>query len=431
MTPSLLRTDAGSLLWLPAAASRPCTVFANSRTTGGLISYGTNLVDLYRRIASFVDKILKGAKPADLPVEQPTKFELVINLKTAKALGPHYSAHVARPRRRGDRVMMRRREFITLFCATTACSLAADAQTAKKIPRIGWLGAGIRAAQPHLFEAFLQELRELGYVEGQTIALELRFAEGRQERLPALAAELVRLEADVLVAHTSAGVQAAIDATRRIPIVMVTAGDPVKLGYVASLARPGGNVTGPSYMNTDTVAKRLQLLKELVPGLARVAVLKNSVNPIHTVFREEAELAARDLRVTLQFVQVGKPEDFEAAFAAVMQAKAGALLAFDDALTFTHRRQIVGVVAKTRLPAMYGLREFPDAGGLMSYGANLADHFRHTAKYVDKILKGAKPADLAVEQPTKHELVINLKTAKTLGLTVPATLLVRADEVIE
>jgi len=324
---------------------------------------------------------------------------------------------------------VRRRDIVVCLGSVALWPLAARAQ--KKIPTIGWLQAGSRAAQPHLFEAFLQGLRELGYVDGQTIALEIREAQGQQERLPALAAELVRLDVDVLVAGTSAAVQAAINATRTIPIVIVAAGDPVRLGYVASLARPGGNVTGPSYMNTDTIAKRLQLLKEVVPELARVAVLKNSFNPIHAVFWQETVSAALNLRVTLQPVEVSRPQDFEAAFSAVMQTKAEAVLAFDDALTFTHRHRIGELAARHRLPMMYGFREFADAGGLMSCGANMRDHFRQPAKYVDKILRGAKPAELAIEQPTKHELVINLKTAKALGLTVPATLLARADEVIE
>ena len=327
---------------------------------------------------------------------------------------------------------MRRREFMMLAGGTAAAwPLATRAQTPRKMARIGWLSAGIPTVIPDLREAFLQGLRELGYVEGQTFALVARYGEGRQERLPELAVELVRLEVDVLVAPTSGAAKAAMDATRTIPIVMAGGGDPVGLGFVASLARPGGNVTGPSMMNTEIIGKRMQLLKEVVPGLARVAVLTNSVNPIHVLFWRETEPAARELGLELQPVEARAPEDFEAAFAAATRGKAGALIALDDALTYNDRSRIVTLAAASRLPVLYGYREFPDEGGLMSYGANLASHFRHAADYVDKILKGAKPANLPVEQPTKFDLIVNLKTAKALGLQLSPTLLGRADEVIE
>jgi putative ABC transport system substrate-binding protein len=327
---------------------------------------------------------------------------------------------------------VRRREFISFVGATAvSLSLAAHAQTPRKIARIGWLSAGSRTASPHLLDAFLQGLRELDYVEGETFAMDYRWADGRQERLPELAVQLIRFEPDVLVATTSAAVQAAMNVTRTISIIMAGGGDPVGLGLVASLARPGGNVTGPSMMNTEVSSKRMQMLKELVPGLTRVAVLANSVNPIHSLFMRETESAARTLALELQPIEVHGPEDFEAAFAAATRGKAGALIAFDDALTLYYRSLIVALAAANRLPAMYGYREFPDEGGLISYGANLASHYRHAAKYVDKVLKGVKPADLPIEQPAKFELVINLKTAKALGLTVTPALLARADEVIE
>jgi putative ABC transport system substrate-binding protein len=327
---------------------------------------------------------------------------------------------------------VRRRHFIALLSTAAVWPLSARAQIVNKIARVGWLAPSGSRVGIYL-AVFLEELRKLGYVEGQTITLEGRWAEGRQELLPQLAAELVRLELDVLVAISSAGVQAAMNATRTIPIVMATAGDPVGLGYVTSLARPGGNVTGPSVMNTDTIAKRLQLLKELVPGLARVAVLKNSVNPLHAMYWQAIEPAAQQLALELQALEIRAPEDFEAAFAAAKRGNAQALLAFDDHLTGdpAYRPQIVALTAASRLPAIHGFREFPDDGGLMSYGANMISHFRHAAKYVDKILKGAKPADLAIEQPTKLELVINMRTAKALGLTIPPALLARADEIIE
>jgi putative ABC transport system substrate-binding protein len=327
---------------------------------------------------------------------------------------------------------MRRREFITLLGGTAAAwPLATRAQMQRKMARIGYLGAGIRNVIPHPRDAVLQGLRDLGYVEGQNFVLVDRYAEGQQERLPELAVELVRLEVDIIVATTSGAARAAKDATRTIPIVMAGGGDPVGLGLVASLARPGGNVTGPSMMNTEIVGKRMQLLKEVVPGLVRVAVLTNSVNPIHAIFWRETEPAARELGLELQPVEARVPEDFEVAFAAATRGQAGALSAFDDALTYNYRTRVVALAAASRLPALYGYREFPDEGGLMSYGANLLSHYRRAADYVDKILRGAKPGDIPVEQPTKFDLIINLVTAKALGLTVPPTLLARADEVIE
>jgi putative ABC transport system substrate-binding protein len=329
---------------------------------------------------------------------------------------------------------MRRREFIALLGGATAASAirptATGAQTPPKIPRVGYIAGSSAALTEHTVGAFRQRLRELGYVEGQTIALEVRYAEGRLEPIPELVAELVGLKMDVLVAGVSSAALAAKKATATIPIVMV-APDPVALGLVASLARPGGNVTGLSYFNEAIVAKRLQLLGELVPGLVRVAVLRNSAVAVHAIFWQETEVAARTLGVALQPLEVRGPEDFEAAFAAAMRGDVQALIALDDALTVVHRTRIVALAASSRLPAMYGLREFPDEGGLMSYGPSFADLFRRAATYVDKILKGAKPSDLPVEQPTKFELVINRKTANGLGLAVPSTLLAQADEVIE
>jgi putative ABC transport system substrate-binding protein len=278
--------------------------------------------------------------------------------------------------------------------------------------------------------AFRQRLRELGYVEGQTIALEVRYAEGRSDPMPELAAELVGLKMDVLVAGNSVAALAAKKVTGTIPIVIVTP-DPVGLGLVASLARPGGNVTGLSYFNEAIIAKRVQLLKEFVPGLARIAVLRNPTIAVHATFWQDTEVAARKLGVALQPLDVRGPGDFEGAFTAATKGDAQALIALDDALTVAYRPRIVALAANSRLPAMYGLREFPDDGGLMSYGPSFADLFRRAATYVDKILKGAKPADLPVEQPTKFELVINRKAADALGLAVPAMLLAQADEVIE
>jgi putative ABC transport system substrate-binding protein len=329
---------------------------------------------------------------------------------------------------------MQRRQFIALLGGATAASaawpLAASAQTPPKIPRVGYIAGSSATTTEHVVGAFRQRLRELGYVEGQTITLEVRYAEGRSERIPELVAELVGLKMDVLVTASSVAALVANKATRTIPIVMVGA-DPVGLGLVASLGRPGGNVTGLSIFNEAISAKRLQFLKELVPGLARVAVLRNPTVAAHATFWRETEVAARTLGLALQPLDVRGPEDFEAAFAAAARGNAQALIAFDDSVTLAHRPRIAALAASSRIPAMYGFREFPDEGGLMSYGPSFVDLFRRAATFVDKILKGAKPADLPVEQPTKFELVINRKTANALGLTVPATLLAQADEVIE
>jgi putative ABC transport system substrate-binding protein len=327
---------------------------------------------------------------------------------------------------------MRRREFIKLLGGAAATwPLFARAQMQRKMARIGYLGAGIKNVTPNPRDAFLQGLRDLGYVEGQNFLLVDRYADGQQERLPKLAAELVRLEVDIIMAPTSGSAKAAKDATGTIPIVMAASGDPVGLGLVASLARPGGNLTGPSMMTTELVGKRMQLLKEVVPGLVRVAVLTNSVNAVHAIFWRETEPAARELGLELQPVEARVPEDFEVAFATATRDKARALIALDDALTYNYRDRVVALAAASRLPALYGYREFPDVGGLMSYGANLASHYRHAAKYVDKILRGARPGDIPVEQPTKFDLILNLKAAKALGLELSPSLLARVDEVIE
>jgi putative tryptophan/tyrosine transport system substrate-binding protein len=325
---------------------------------------------------------------------------------------------------------VKRREFIIFLASAGAWPPATHAQSPPKFPRIGYIGGSSPTLMTHVFGAFRQGLKELGYVEGQTIALEARWAEGRAERIPELVAELVDLKVDVLVTGVSSAALEAMKATRTIPIVMVAA-DPVGLGLVASLARPGGNLTGVSYFNEAIVGKRVELIKELMPGLARLAVLRNPLVAIHASFWQETEAAARKVGVALQPIEVRAPEDFEAAFGAAVRGNAQALIALDDALTVGHRLRIVALAASSRLPAMYGLREFTDDGGLMSYGPSFVVLFRGAATFVDKILKGAKPADLPVEQSTKFELVLNLKTAKALGITIPPVLLARADEVIE
>jgi putative ABC transport system substrate-binding protein len=320
---------------------------------------------------------------------------------------------------------------VILALGLLAAPLAADAQPPPKVPRIGILWASPISANAHLREAFRQGLRELGYVEGQNVAIEFRYAEGKLERLPDLAAELVRLKVDVIVATNTPTALAAKQATRTIPIVVSVSGDPVESGLVASLARPGGNVTGLSLMVPELAGKRLQLLKEVVPGTSRVAVLSNPTNPYTGLVVRETQAAARVLGVQLQPLEVRAAEDIDRAFQAAIRGRANALIVVDDGLVFTHRARIVALAAKSRLPAIYPFREPVEAGGLMSYATNLADSNRRAATYVDKILKGAKPADLPVEQPTRFELVINMKTAKSLGLTIPQTVLIRADHVIQ
>ena len=269
-------------------------------------------------------------------------------------------------------------------------------------------------------------------MEGQNIAIESRWAEGKYDRYPALAADLVRLKVDVIVAHGGAATQAVQQATRTIPIVMSLVLDPVGSGLVPSLARPGGNVTGTSFMGPDLVGKQLQLLKEVVPKVSRVAILRNPANPASAQGLRDAEAAARALGVRLQALEARDPQEIDSAFAAMTRERAGALLIFPDPIFGNQRRQIAELAAKRRLPAIYGgTPEYAEAGGLMVYGPNELDLNRRAAIYVDKLLKGAKPADLPVEQPTKFELVINLRTAKAIGLTIPPSLLQRADQIID
>jgi len=328
---------------------------------------------------------------------------------------------------------MERRAFLAGTGAVLlAVPLAAEAQQAVKITRIGYLGFNLTAS-PHLPEAFRQGLRDLGYVEGRNVVIEYRDAEGKPERLPALAAELVALKVDVILAPGTPQALAAKQATRTLPIVFGAAADPVGSGLVSSLARPGGNVTGLSVVTPELVGKRLELLTQAVPGVSRVAVLWQPGNYGERTEKDmlkEAEVAARALGVRLQFVEARGPADFDRAFSDITRARAGALTVVPSAMLFGERRRLVDLAAKNRLPAVYQWREGVDAGGLMSYGPDFADLFRRAATYVDRILKGAKPGDLPVEQPTKFELVINLKTAKALGLTIPPLLLGRADEVI-
>ncbi len=309
--------------------------------------------------------------------------------------------------------------------------LVADAQQVAKIPRIGLLSPFSPSDTALWHQAFRQGLRDLGWVEGKNISIEYRYSEGRADRLPDLAADLVRLKVDIIVAAVTTDALAAKNATRAIPIVMASAGDPVASGLVESLARPGGNITGLSQIAPELVGKRLELLKEIAPTLSRVAVLWNPQNPGSTLNWKELQLPARALGVQLQSLEVRSPNDFVNAFKDATRARAGALAIMPDSVFVTNLKRIADLAAKSRLPSIFHLREFADSGGLVAYGPDRSDMFRRAASYVDKILKGAKPADLPVEQPTKFELVINLKTAKALGLRIPPSVLVRADQVIE
>jgi ABC-type uncharacterized transport system substrate-binding protein len=312
-----------------------------------------------------------------------------------------------------------------------AAPIASEAQSARTKPRVGILPPGPIAERTLLWEAFRRGLRELGYVEGQNIALIFPSEEVTPERLPHLAAELAGLKVDVIVAATTGAVEAATKTTRTIPIVTPVSIGLVEAGLVASLARPGGNVTGLNYMSSDLSGKRLELLKAIVPKVSRIAVLLNRTAPAALPQMREMERAARALGVRLKPIDVSSGGDLTTAFQAAEKGEAGALIVLDDALLFTHRARIVKLAAESRLPAVYGFEAFVDLGGLMSYAPDVTELYRRAATYVDKILKGARPADLPIEQPTTFQLVINLRTAKALRLSIPPAVLARADRVIE
>ena len=325
---------------------------------------------------------------------------------------------------------MRRREFIGGVTAAAALGPSAVyAQTPAKARRVGLLMTTTLAAAAHIVVAFVDGLRELGHVEGKNILFEYRWAAGDRERFAEMAADLVRHHMDVLVASSQAAALAAQRATLTIPIVMVNATDPVEAGLVTSLARPGGNVTGLSQQLTREIrAKQLQLLKEMLPKMSRVGVLRSSAT---TVGLREYEAAGQTLEVRVQVVEIGNRNDLESAFAAMARERIDALLVPADPFLFTERERVTELARERRLPGMYSTRESAEAGGLMSYSARLSEQFRHAAIYVDKILRGARPATLPVESPSLYELVLNLKTAKALGLTIPPSFLLRADQVIE
>jgi putative ABC transport system substrate-binding protein len=339
----------------------------------------------------------------------------------------------AEPAHSGDDQMIRGVALVAaLAVGLLAAPLAAVAQQAGTLPRIGYLGLTSASDRPPLLDAFRQKLRELGWVEGQNIVIAYRYAEDQVNRLPDLAAELVRLKVDLLVVFGGApAAMAAKNATETIPIVMIGVRDPVGTGVIASLARPGGNVTGVSgSAGLEIFAKQLELLKETVPGMRHVAVLSNPANPYHQLAIREVNVAVRSLGVHLRILEARGPNEFEAAFTAMTKERVGGLLVLSDSIFNSHRTRLADLAARSRLPAIYGIRESVEAGGLMSYGPSFLDFYRQAATYVDRLLKGAKPGDLPVEQPTTFELVVNIKAATALGLTIPQSVLVRADEVI-
>jgi putative ABC transport system substrate-binding protein len=319
---------------------------------------------------------------------------------------------------------------VTLILSLLTAPLTSKAQQAANVPRLGLLIPGSSAAFAPRIEAFRHGLRDLGYVEGRNITIAYRFTEGQADRLPELVAELIRLQVDVLVTDGDVAIRAAKHATTTIPIVMAVSGDPVGVGLVASLARPGGNITGLSMMLPEVSGKRLEFLQEAVAKLSHVAVLWDPTAPASPIAFKETQTAAHALGLQLQSLEVRGPDEFDQAFAAMTREHADALVVLSNPLFFSHRRQLAELTVRHRLPAIFYLKEYTEAGGLMAYGADAADMYRRAATYVDKILKGAMPADVPVEQPIKFVLCINLKAAQALGLTISPTLLFQADEVI-
>ena len=327
---------------------------------------------------------------------------------------------------------MRFRTVVLIVGLTLSLLAAAPAAAAQQTGKVSPIGFLVFVSSETRYRGFQQGLRELGYVEGQNIAIEFRSADGSLERLSDLAEELVRLQVDVIVAGSTVGAKVAKRATTTIPIVMANVGDPVGTGLVASLARPGGNITGLTTMGEELSGKRLELIREVVPRLQRIGALWNQDNPGNVASFKELKAAAQSLGVDVRSLAVRPPvPEIDKAFGTANNWRADALIALDDSLIFSNRTRIIALAARHRLPAIYGYREFPNAGGLMAYGPSRYDMYRRAATYVDKILKGAKPADLPVEQPTRFELVVNLKTAKALKLTMPQSVLIRADQVIQ
>ena len=397
---------------------------------GGLISYGVNLRWCWHRLATYVHKILNGAAPGELPVEFPPRLQMVVNVRAAKALGITVPPLLLA---RADEVIeMKRRQFITLLSgATLAWPLSARAQQ-PAMPVMGFLDTSTLAQTTHFLVAFRQGLLEEGFVEGRNVKVEYKWGENQNDRLPALAADLAQLQVAVIFAGNLPSALAAQRATKTVPIVFGIGGDPVALGLVASLNHPGGNITGITLQSIEAYAKRVELLHELIPAARSIAFLTNPTNKRNAEDEtSEAQRAGGALGLNILRLDASSPSDVEAAFAALARERAGALLVSADPFFVVQRHQLIDLAARHAVPAAYARREFTADGGLMSYGASLPYAYHVMGAYSGKILKGAKPADLPVVQPTKFDLAINLKSAKALGLTVPPTLLARADEIIE
>lgn len=334
------------------------------------------------------------------------------------------------PSRSAEVTVLRGTVFAIALIGVLSGASVSDGQQPAKIARVGVLTLSVGPSTP-IFEGFRRGLREHGYVDGQNIIVEFRFAEGRPERLPAMAAELVNLKVDVIVIESVVAARAAKQATDVIPLVTAVHGDPVGAGLAASLARPGGNVTGLSLLALELSSKRLQLLREIAPKATRVAVIWNAANPVSAGYLAESQTAGRQLGLQLYPFEVRSPTDLDLAFNAVAAVRPSAVMTLPDGMLLAHRARILDFVTKNRFPAIFPDREFAESGGLLAYGPNLTSHFRRAVAFVDKILKGAKPGDLPIEQPTEFELVVHLKTAKALGLTIPQSMLLGADKVIE
>jgi putative ABC transport system substrate-binding protein len=399
---------------------------------GGLMSYGAAAHELTQLMGTYIGKILQGARPADLPIQESAKFELIINLKTAKALGLTLPATPG-PCRRGDR--MRRRDFIMALAGATTGVSAVRGQEPRRA--IGVLSAlpkptgSFDPALPGALTAFYQGLRETGFVEGRNMSIEYRWADGHCDRIPSLAAELVSRNVTVIWAFDLPSAFAAKAATKATPIVFTVGADPVKVGLVESFSRPTGNLSGLSVSLSVTGPKRVELLHELLSSVNTIAVLGNSDNPNFHPDVSDIQAAANALKQRLEVLTAGAESDLEAAFATMVRHRVGALIIMPDPLLISQREQLVALAARHTMPTIYPSRVFADLGGLISYGSSVPDLTERAGIYVGKILKGAKPADLPIQQSTKFELAINLKTAKALGLTMPASLLARADEVLE
>jgi putative tryptophan/tyrosine transport system substrate-binding protein len=394
---------------------------------GGLLAYGPSFPDLYRRAGDLVDKILRGVKPGNIPVEQPTKFDLVVNLIVAKAARSRNPTDTARPCRRGDR--MKRRDFIRLVGGAAASPVAVHAQS-PAMPVIGFLHVASPGAYGHVVAGLRRGLAEADFVEGRNVAVEYRWGEGELDRMPALLGDLLRHQVSVIVGSLQ-GAQAAKSAGVTIPVVFSTSDDPVKQGFVESLNRPGGNMTGAYLFTAELEGKRLGLLHDLLPKATVMAVLVDASHPVADAQLREVQAAAARLGVQLVVLHANSDHDFETVFATLIKQKAEALLICASPSFNNRRDQLVALTARHNMPAASELREFAAAGGLLSYGNSLVDVYRQLGVYAGRILKGANPADLPVVRPTKFELVINLKTARALGINISDNLLLLADEVIE